>query len=46
MRLDVGIIVLLILLVSVAESKQMEWIKVGKDGRSFALSGLSMNRPN
>jgi len=36
MRVGLGM-VLLILLACAAESKQMEWIKVGKDGRSFAF---------
>lgn len=37
MRLGIGVVAFLILLVSVAESKQMEWIKIGKDGKSFAF---------
>lgn len=37
----IGIAVVLVLLIgtaSLAESKQMEWIKIGKDGKSFVLA--------
>lgn len=37
MKLGVCIMALLILFATAAESKQMEWIRVGKDGRSFAF---------
>lgn len=35
--MKLGILAFLILLAGVAESRQMEWIKIGKDGRSFAF---------
>jgi hypothetical protein len=37
MKLGIGVLAFLIILASVAESKQMERIKVGKDGKSFVL---------
>lgn len=37
-RLGVGVAVVFALVIGVAESKQMEWVKVGKDGKSFVFA--------